>query len=617
MTIKRWAGKHLNGHRIMLIVFLCLFGLCLSQAMRPSKKHQDTREKGDRVYLLHADELYYDQWGDNPEAQILKGKVKFSHQGGILDCDSAYFFQASNSFQAFGHVHYYQGDTLSLNCDRAEYDGMVQMMRARHHVVLRHRTQTLRTDSLDYDRLYNYAYFFEGGTLVDGKDRLVADWGEYYLDTRLANFYYNVKLRSGEDLITTDTLFYDLSKSLAHVTGPSRIVSKNSVINTDNGFYDSDNKTAQLYQRSTVNDNGKNITADTLFYVKNGESEGFGNVVYEDTINKNGLTCEYFRYNDSTGIGFATNNPVMMDYSQGDTLWMHADTLRLETFFINTDSAYRKVHAYHKVRAYRSDIQAVCDSLVANSQDSCATMYKDPILWNGPSRQLLGEVIKVYSNDSTIRFAQVIGQALGLEQLPDSTHFNQLAAREMRAYFIDGNPRMGEAIGNVQSIYYPIDEKDSVLIGHNYLETDTMRMYMSPERKLQKIWASKSVATMYPVTQIPAQRFKLPSFAWFPQIRPIDKNDIFVWRGKGSQYELKAIKRNAPPLQKLRHKTTPQTVTADSTQAAPIAASQESTIPQEAIPAASEGQTRNMDSSATAIPKATISTEEKNSKTNP
>ena len=199
-----------------------------------------------------------------------------------------------------------------------------------------------------------------------------------------------MKLRSGEDLITTDTLFYDLSKSLAHVTGPSRIVSKNSVINTDNGFYDSDNKTAQLYQRSTVNDNGKNITADTLFYVKNGESEGFGNVVYEDTINKNGLTCEYFRYNDSTGIGFATNNPVMMDYSQGDTLWMHADTLRLETFFINTDSAYRKVHAYHKVRAFRSDIQAVCDSLVANSQDSCATMYKDPILWNGPSRQLRG-----------------------------------------------------------------------------------------------------------------------------------------------------------------------------------------------------------------------------------
>lgn len=551
MTTKRFRNRHINGHRIMAVMVLCLFGLCLTQAMRPSKKQRQPREKGDRVHLLHADELYYDQYGDNPEAQILKGKVKFKHQGGTLNCDSAYFFQASNSFQAFGHVRYRQGDTLSLDCDRAEYDGLAQMMRARHNVVLHHRNQTLKTDSLDYDRLYDYAYFFEGGTLVDGKDRLISDWGEYYLSTREASFFFNVKLRSGDDLITTDTLYYDVTNSRAHVLGPSRIVSKSSVINTEDGYYNSHDKNAELYQRSTVVDGEKNMTADTLFYVKNGESEGFGNVVYEDKENKNAITCDYFRYNDSTGNGFATKRPVMMDYSQKDTLWMHSDTLRIETFHIDTDSAYRKVHAYHKVRAYRIDVQAVCDSLVANSQDSCATMYKDPIVWYGPNRQLLGEVIKVYSNDSTIRFAHVIGQALAVELLSDSTHFNQLSSKEMRAYFEEGKARLGEAIGNVQSIYYPIDEKDSILIGHNYLETDTMRMFLSPEQQLQRIWASKSTATMYPVTQIPPQKLKLTNFAWFPQIRPVDKNDIFVWRGKGSEFELKEIKRNAPPLQKL------------------------------------------------------------------
>ena len=564
MTRRRFREQYINGHRIMVIMILCLFGLCLTQAMRPAKKQRQPREKGDRVHLLHADELYYDQYSDNPEAQILKGNVKFSHQGGTLNCDSAYFFQASNSFQAFGHVRYQQGDTLSLDCDRAEYDGLVQLMRARHNVVLRHRAQTLRTDSLDYDRLYDYAYFFEGGTLIDGKDRLIADWGEYYLDTREANFYYNVKLRSGEDLITTDTLFYDVTGSKAHVVGPSRIISKESVINTEDGYYDSSTKTAELYQRSTVVDGEKTMTADTLFYVKNGESEGFGNVFYEDKENKNALTCEYFRYNDSTGNGFATKRAVMMDYSQTDTLWMHSDTLRIETFYINTDSTYRKVHAYHKVRAFRVDVQAVCDSLVVNSQDSCATMYKDPIVWYGPNRQLLGEVIKVYSNDSTIRLARVIGQALGVEMMPDSTHFNQLSSREMRAYFVDGAARMGEAIGNVQSIYYPVDEKDTIMIGHNYLETDTMRMFISEERQLQRIWACKSTATMYPVTQIPPQKLKLANFAWFPHIRPVDKNDIFVWRGKGSAYELKEIKRSAPPLQKLS-KPTPEVAVEETT----------------------------------------------------
>jgi lipopolysaccharide assembly outer membrane protein LptD (OstA) len=84
------------------------------QAMQAPKKHARKRPHGDRVYLLHADELYYDMFGNNPDAQILKGKVSFLHQGSHLTCDSAYFYQASNSVKAFGHVHYRQGDTLSL-----------------------------------------------------------------------------------------------------------------------------------------------------------------------------------------------------------------------------------------------------------------------------------------------------------------------------------------------------------------------------------------------------------------------------------------------------------------------------------------------------------------------
>jgi hypothetical protein len=76
-------------------------------------------------------------------------------------------------------VKFVQGDTLSLTCERGDYDGQELMMHARHNVVLKHRRQTLYTDSLDYDRLYEYAYFYDGGKLVDGKDQLSSDWGEY------------------------------------------------------------------------------------------------------------------------------------------------------------------------------------------------------------------------------------------------------------------------------------------------------------------------------------------------------------------------------------------------------------------------------------------------------
>ena len=540
-----------NGHRIFFILILCLFGFCLVQAMQAPRKKHKKRPEGERVYLLHADELRYDMFGRNPDAQIVKGKVSFMHQGGHLTCDSAYFYQGTNSVKAFGHVHYRQGDTLSLTCERAEYDGMMQMMHARRNVVLHHRRQTLKTDSLDFDRLYNMANFFDGGTLIDGKDRLVSDWGEYHTETREAKFVFNVKLRSGKDVVTTDTLYYDVPTSTAHMVGPSKIVSGSSVVHTADGYYDTKTDKAKLFGRSTLVDKDKSITGDSLYYVKNGESTGYGNVVYVDKKNKNSLTCNYLRYNEKTGMGFATKRPVAIDYSQKDTLWMHSDTMRIYTFNINTDSVYRKVHAYPHVRAFRNDMQAICDSLVFNSKDSCMTMYKDPVIWNA-NRQMLGEEIKAYMADSTIRFAHVIGQALSIEQMPDSVHYNQITSSEMKSYFEKGEMKMTEAIGNVQTVYYMTNDKDSSLVGLNYLETDTMRMYLGAARKLDKIWTNKFTSTMYPITQVPPAKYKLPNFAWFEDLRPTDKNDIFVWRGKSSGTELKSIKRHEAPLQSLK-----------------------------------------------------------------
>lgn len=540
-----------NGHRIFFILILCLFGFCLVQAMQAPRKKHKKRPEGERVYLLHADELRYDMFGRNPDAQIVKGKVSFMHQGGHLTCDSAYFYQGTNSVKAFGHVHYRQGDTLSLTCERAEYDGMMQMMHARRNVVLHHRRQTLKTDSLDFDRLYNMANFFDGGTLIDGKDRLVSDWGEYHTEPREAKFVFNVKLRSGKDVVTTDTLYYDVPTSTAHMVGPSKIVSGSSVVHTADGYYDTKTDKAKLFGRSTLVDKDKSITGDSLYYVKNGESTGYGNVVYVDKKNKNTLTCNYLRYNEKTGMGFATKRPVAIDYSQKDTLWMHSDTMRIYTFNINTDSVYRKVHAYPHVRAFRNDMQAICDSLVFNSKDSCMTMYKDPVIWNA-NRQMLGEEIRAYMADSTIRFAHVIGQALSIEQMPDSVHYNQITSSEMKSYFEKGEMKMTEAIGNVQTVYYMTNDKDSSLVGLNYLETDTMRMYLGAARKLDKIWTNKFTSTMYPITQVPPAKYKLPNFAWFEDLRPTDKNDIFVWRGKSSGTELKSFKRHEAPLQSLK-----------------------------------------------------------------
>lgn len=545
--------KHTAGHRAVMMAALCLFSIFVFAAvsMPARRTRQKPRTDESRVYLNHADELKYDVFGYVPGAQIVKGHVSFAHAGAHLTCDSAYFFQETNSVKAFGHVRFRQGDTLSLVCDRAFYDGEAQALQARNHVVLRHRSQTLYTDSLNYDRLYNNAYFFEGGKIIDGRDKLSADWGQYSTSTRQADFYYNVRLRSGQDLITTDTLHYDMLRRMAHVTGPSVITSKQGKIKTSDGYYDTRRKRAELFGRSTFTDKDKTITGDSLYYTRDGENEGFGNVVYVDRKNKNSLHCGYMRYNSATGRGYATRRALAMEYSQGkDTLYVHADTMRIETFNINTDSVYRKVHAWPHAKAYRTDVQAISDSIVFNSKDSCMTMYRNPIVWNG-SRQLFGEQIDVYMADSTVRLARVTGQAMSIELMPDSIHYNQVSSRVMTAFFTDGKIRQTEAVGNVLVDYYPQDDKDSSLIGLNYTETDTMRMFMTPERRLSRIWMSKATGTLYPMTQIPPSKIYLPGFQWFAPLRPTDKNDVFVWRGKSSSQELRTVRRHAAPLQTL------------------------------------------------------------------
>lgn len=546
--------NYISGHRTYLLVVLCLFGLCLAYSSVAPRGKQRRQQKvaDERVYLQHADMLHFDEYGANAGAQILNGHVAFLHKGARLTCDSAYFYQETNSFKAFGHVRMRQGDTLSMASDYAWYDGNEERAEARRNVVLKHRGTTLYADSLNYDRLYNTAYYFEGGKMVDKSNVLVSDWGRYDTDTRKAAFYYNVKLKNPKFVLETDTLHYDTHTALANIVGASKITSKESVIHSYSGYYNTNTGKARLYGRSTMENKGKEITGDSLFYdEKRGISQGYHNVIYRDTLKKNELHCDYLWYNEKNGFALATDNPVMMEYSQKDTLFVHSDTVKVITYHLNTDSVYRVAHCYNKVRAFRNDVQAVCDSLVYNTKDSLMTMYRDPIAWSG-DRQLLGEVIEVLMKDSTISRGHVINQALSAELMPDKEHYNQLSSTEMFAYFTDGNIRETEAIGNVRSVYYPVDDKDSTLMGLVYMETDTMRMYMH-DRQLQKIWASKTDGTWYPMTQIPPDKYMLPGFVWFDYIRPLNKDDIYEWRGKKSGTELRNIERHVAPLQRIEN----------------------------------------------------------------
>lgn len=518
------------------------------QQVPPERTQSETR-----VHLIHANRLYFDN-RVHRTAQFLVGDVQFFHDGIYMYCDSALYYEVSNSFDAYGNVRMVQGDTLSLTGDVLYYNGLDQLARVRHNVVLKHCETTLYTDSLDYDRLYDLGYFFEGGRLVDQENELSSDWGEYSPVTREAVFNYNVRLvnpappQTPRSVLLSDTLHYNTQTAIAHIVGPSNINHGDNHIYSESGYYDTKTEISYLLNRSILTNNGKRLVGDSVVWDAEAKvGKAFGEIVYTDSINKNMFTGNYCYYDSNTGYLEAADSAVAMECSQKDTLFAHADTFKVYTYFMDTDSMYRTMHAYRRLRAYRHDVQAVCDSLVYNSKDSCMTMYYDPILWQN-GQQLLGEEIRAFFNDSTLDSVLVLRQALSVEKL-DSMHYNQVAGKSIRSYFRDGKIYLTTVDQNVFLNYFPLDD-DSLLIGMNHAETTQIKLHLK-DRKVERVWMPAAQCTLYPIPLIPPNMRYLENFAWFDYIRPLDKNDIFVWRSKRQGTELKQSMQREAPRQKL------------------------------------------------------------------
>lgn len=541
--------KLLKNKYVWTGMALLMLFLVQTYAFSPANKNTRRKTNSEKIHFT-SNRLYHDV-SISYDGDILIGQVRITHDGMVLTCDSAVVYENTNSFLAYGKVHMVQGDTLSLRGDSLYYDGSQEFAQVFDNVVMKHGTMTLYTDVLNYDRVENRGFYDVGGKIIDSGTTLTSQDGEYFTDSKTAHFNYNVLLVSKKDSMLTDTLHYDTRDKWAHAIGPSNILSGGSRIYTENGYYNTDSGIARLYDRPQLFNKGRQLVGDSLHYDKDRKfSEAFDHIQFYDPQNKSILCGDYGWYDEEKGEAMCTRNAVAKDFSNvNDTLYIHGDTLRLYSYNLKTDSAYRVLHSYFHVRAYKKDLQMVSDSLCFISKDSCLTLYRDPIAWS-ENRQILGESISIFLNDSTIDSVYVDHQALMIEQLPDSALYNQVAGTQMRAFFEEGDMREFWVDGNGTAINYPM-EKDSTYLYINYIEAAKLRAYME-EKKLRTMKAFPSPqGTTYPLGLAPEEKTHLKGFAWFDWIRPKDKDDIFEWRSKGEQNKLKVQPRRNAPLQTL------------------------------------------------------------------
>ena len=428
--------------------------------------------KKTKVFLEHANTLSFDK-ERNAEAQVLNGDVCFRHDSSYMYCDSAYFFEQTNSLEAFSNVRMEQGDTLFVYGNYLFYDGNTQIAYLRENVRMENGQVTLFTDSLNYERIPDIGYYFDGGLIVDSLNQLSSFYGQYSPSTKLAIFNDSVRLENEQFTLYSDTLHYNTDSKIATILGPSIIVSDSGTIYSSRGWYDTVNNTSLLLDRSQV------VSGDRI------------------------LTGDSIAYNRELGFGEAFGN-----------------TLKMTT----VDSLYREVKAYYGVRFYRTDMQGVCDSMQFNTRDSILYMYTDPIVWN-EQYQIYGDTILIFMNDSSIDFAHVKQFAFAIQQI-DSTAFNQLKGNDLKAYFEGQVVNQIDVSGNAESIFFPL-EKDGSMVGMNETKSGFLTIWLK-DNKLDKlkIWPTPT-GTMTPIPDLKPDQKYLKDFYWFDYIRPKDKDDIY------------------------------------------------------------------------------------------
>jgi lipopolysaccharide export system protein LptA len=275
---------------------------------------------------------------------------------------------------------------------------------------------------------------------------------------------------------------------------------------------------------------------DSLYYDrKKGIGRAIKNVQIIDTTQKITIIGEYAIHYELKDLSIVTENAMLTQMYEKDTLYLHADTLKAkgnpeknqESSSKNQDS--KQLFAYHKVKFFKHDLQGKCDSLSYAITDSTMKLYGQPTLWSDQN-QLTGDSMRVLTGNKSIQAIEIHGSGFIVSQ-EDSLHFNQIRGKNMKGFFKNNEMYRINVTGNGQTIYYAKDkekEKEEIK-AFNRADCSDLTIYLK-DNKLQHItFITKPDATLYPLDKVDVKDLKLKDFTWRAESRPLTIKDIFIW----------------------------------------------------------------------------------------
>ncbi|WP_395804217.1 OstA-like protein, partial [Daejeonella sp.] len=272
----------------------------------------------------------------------------FAQEGSTLAADSADFNQASNTFDAYGHVVITQPSGTVIYSDLLNYNGNTKLAVLTNNIRLIDGDATLTTNNLTYNMNTRIGTYLGGGKIVNGKNVLTSKNGYYFAATRDAYFRDNVVLNSPDAIIKNDTLRYNSNSKIAYFYGPTDIYGKDDTLYTESGTYNTSNDQARFGKNNLYRQGSKSLTGDSLFYDRKvGYGKAIGHVTFKDTVEKAILKGGLGEYKKADESILVTLNPYLViitetDSAKVDSIWMTADTLFSKVIYARDLIPYKK-----------------------------------------------------------------------------------------------------------------------------------------------------------------------------------------------------------------------------------------------------------------------------------
>ena len=534
-------------------------------------------EASKKVINKHADTfgVKADKYEGNP---VFSGNVVFEHQGSVLTADEVVFYQKENFLKAIGNVVLTTADGNRITAAEMEYDGNTQRGIARKNVVLTDPKQTIKTETLYYDKIPNTAYFNTGGTIYSNDGSVMyTKTATYYLNTKMIDFVGRSNIDTEKYTIVSDNIKTNQNTGVSDFFGPTTIRSKENPRNyvyTELGTHNSKTGESFLNKNSKIYYNDKVLSGDKLYFNRNtGFGKGNGNVTLDDPKQNRYIKGGYGEIYEKKDSAMVTEKPYAVKILSKDSVYFSAEKFLTYQRPDSANALKKKsfLRAFRKVRIYKSDMQGRSDSLSFNETDGEMHLIRKPILWMGV-KQITGDEIRIYSDPEKeiTDSIRVLGNAFAIskaDSLNLKDEFNQIKSKNMIVYLKDNAIDIAKAVGNAQAITYADDTnqktKEVTRIGVA-LSTCGEIVASFIERKLENVDCNISAnSDIYPMSKISKEERFFKDFNWNTKDRPQKWRDIFldtpnypeiVYESDNSLYERADAERK-----KLEEKNKPKT----------------------------------------------------------